>query len=455
MALALVQSAKGTAATATVNPSFSVAPTSGNLIVLAFTSDDYNGTPNTGWTQSTGMEQQTFHGGYVWWRISTGANPPGSYTIGSATNSAWVMAEFSGNDAVPYDTSQGQFVQSNGNSYTTPAITPSTGQRLLVAMIGGANPSDMSGVYSAWLNSFTAIDSNGTNAGGTNDCCGIAYRVVTGDGSTTFSSGATFAHADQGSRSGLIISFKEAAAGGGTTLTAAAGAYTITGTAAVLARTHAAAGGSYALSGTAAAFAYKQTVGAGAYTLTGSDAGLNIGGNVSFTATAGAYTLTGSAAVFLAPVTLTAAVGAYTLTGTAATFLTGGNFTLFCDPGAYTLTGSAASFPGNEPLPPVVTTPPGGNYTGAGRGRMIRRREKRKEDRRDELEELLELVAQPAVQPDPKIPQIPQPSPPGLSALMERAELTPPQRKVVRRAVVSDDEDDDDEAIDLLLKLLS
>ena len=109
MALALVQSAKGTSTSATVNPSFSVAPTGGNLIVLAFTSDDYNGTPNTGWTQSAEMEQQTFHGGYVWWRIATA--PTRRVPIRSARPPIppWVMAEFSGNVSVPYDTSQGQF----------------------------------------------------------------------------------------------------------------------------------------------------------------------------------------------------------------------------------------------------------------------------------------------------------------------------------------------------------
>ena len=270
---------------------------------------------------------------------------------------------------------------------------------------------------------------------------------VTGDGSTTFSSGATFAHADQGSRSGLIISFKEAAAAV-RHLTAAAGSYTLTGTAAGLARTHAAArrlcpdrhggsvcvqtngrGGRLYADRLAAGINYRAT-----FRLRLLPASTRLPAFPPAPRTASAA-LTASPAPllrFLRRSLLTAAVGAYTLTGTAATFLTGGNFTLFCDPGAYTLTGSAASFPGNEPLPPVVTTPPGGNYTGAGRGRMIRQREKRKEDRRDELEELLELVAQPAVQPDPKIPQIPQPSPPGLSALMEQAELTPPQRKVVQ-----------------------
>jgi hypothetical protein len=44
------------------------------------------------------MEQQTFHGGYLWWKISTGETTAPSYTIGSANSSVWVLAEFSGND---------------------------------------------------------------------------------------------------------------------------------------------------------------------------------------------------------------------------------------------------------------------------------------------------------------------------------------------------------------------
>src|SRR5687768_3451059 len=213
MAVALVKSAKGSSALATTTASFASATTAGNLIVLAFASDDYNGTPGAGWTQSTGMEQQTFHGGYVWWRISTGETSF-QYTIGSATNSAWVIAEFSGVDATPYDVSNGQFVQTSSASYTTPSITPSTGNRLLVAMMGGSvgGSTDLSGYsWGSWLNSFTHIDSRGSNGGGTNDLVGIAYRTVTGDGSTGYSSGATATGVLQ-SRSGLIISFKEASA---------------------------------------------------------------------------------------------------------------------------------------------------------------------------------------------------------------------------------------------------
>lgn len=213
MAIALVKSAKGSSALATTTASFASATTAGNLIVLGFAADDYNGTPGAGWTQSTGMEQQTFHGGYIWWRISTGETNF-QYVIGSATNSSWVIAEFSGVDASPYDVSNGQFVQSGGASaYTTPSITPSTGNRLLVAFMGASNNSNLSAQsWGTWVNSFTAIDSIGSGGSGTNDLAGLAYRLVTGNGSTGYSGGATASQTTQ-SRSGLIISFKEAAGG--------------------------------------------------------------------------------------------------------------------------------------------------------------------------------------------------------------------------------------------------
>ncbi len=211
MALAFVQSNEGTSTSATTNPSFAVAPASGNLIVLGFASDDYNGTPDTGWTQSTNMEQQTFHGGYIWWRISDGSNPPGGYTIGSATVSAWALAEFSGHDVTPYDVSDGTFLQSSGLTMATPTITPSAGNRLLVAMVGGSHSiDDISGAYDSWTNSFTEMESGGTTGGATDDCVGLAYRIVVGDGSTTFTTTADYSGgASPQARTGLIISFKE------------------------------------------------------------------------------------------------------------------------------------------------------------------------------------------------------------------------------------------------------
>lgn len=214
MALALVKSAKGTASTSTVSPAFGSATTAGNLVVLCFAADDYNGTVSAGWTQSAEMEQQTFHGGYVWWCISAGQTIMPSFVLGSATTSAWVLTEWSGVDASPYDISQGQLAQSSGGSYTSDVIVPSVGERLLVAAFGGsaAGTQDISGAYSAWTNSFTGVDSVGWATGSARVSMGVGYRLVTGDGSTSFSTGANYPNTVQ-SRSGLIISFKASSGG--------------------------------------------------------------------------------------------------------------------------------------------------------------------------------------------------------------------------------------------------
>lgn len=109
---------------------------------------------------------------------------------------------------------------------------------------------------------------------------------------------------------------------GGTnyTLTADAGAYTLTGSAATprAARRLTADAGSYALTGSAATprAARRVTAEAGAYTATGSTAGVTAARRV--TAEAGAYALTGSAAGVYHNYPLTAAAGSYALTGAAA-----------------------------------------------------------------------------------------------------------------------------------------
>lgn len=220
MAATLVQSAEGTSTLATVTASFPSTPTNGNLIVLRFAADDYNGTPNTGWTQSTGMEQQTYHGGYLWWKIASGGSNSFQYTIGSATNSSWTLEEWSGLEASPYDTSNGQSAVSSSGSYTTPSITPSAGDRLLLAALGSSNSSgDMSADLTGWTNSFTgSICSGPVSASGTRDNIGGAYRTVTANGSTSYSTGASFPFTKQ-SHSGMIIAFKVASGGGGQSIT--------------------------------------------------------------------------------------------------------------------------------------------------------------------------------------------------------------------------------------------
>lgn len=209
MAATVVQNVEGTSLLATTSPAFSAA-TAGNLLVLVAGADDYKTGDPSGYTLSTGCSQQTFLGHYLWWKVAAGGETSVSYTIGSASASAWEVFEISGLTASPYDVSNGQFAQVTVSSYTTPAITPTTGDRFLLASMGGSRSGlNFTGV-DTWLNSFTELNDTFTTAA-TRDIIGTASRSVTGDGVTTFSSGCTYSVQAE-STTGIIIAFKVAGA---------------------------------------------------------------------------------------------------------------------------------------------------------------------------------------------------------------------------------------------------
>jgi hypothetical protein len=381
---ALVQSNEGAGALATTTVSFATTPINGNLIVLAFAADAYNGTPDSGWTQATGMEQQSFHGGYLWYRIAAGNANSFTYTIGSAVNSAWVLMEFSGIDSsTPLDLSSGQLQQASSSHYSTPAITPTNGSRLIVAALCAAGQDvdySLSDVQN-WTNSFTNIRAS-ANSGiaPSSEFVGTSYKVVTADGVATQQTEGDIPGSAQ-SQSGLIISFRGSNNPSGTsTITAAQGTYTYTGvtlTQVLAARSLTAAQGSYALTGQDAAFINGKGVQAdfGTYTLTGNDQGLIYSGDNNplggifeavdyqvlvtdnlfqldappaiapgnaVIADQGVYTLAGQDANFLYTAKiLTADVGTYSLSGQDAGMIYSAltNRNLTADRGIYTLTG--------------------------------------------------------------------------------------------------------------------
>ena len=129
------------------------------------------------------------------------------------------------------------------------------------------------------------------------------------------------------------------------TLTADAGSFTQTGTAATLLQGYAfdADAGSYTQTGTAVTMrkGFTMAVDAGSFTLTGSDARPWIG--YAIDADPGAFVLSGTAADLLHAQILDAAGGSFTLTGTAGTLadlLRG--YAIDADAGAFALTGTAA-----------------------------------------------------------------------------------------------------------------
>ena len=188
------------------------------------------------------------------------------------------------------------------------------------------------------------------------------------------------------------VYFLPSAGGGGATLTADSGTYTLTGTAVTLKadRKLAAGSGSYAVTGTDAALkvgrklsadsgtysvtgtavnflrGYALAAESGSYSVSGTDAALRVGrllsaasgsyvlsgsaaalqyqpaGSYSLTAESGAYTLTGTAATLKVSRKLTAESGSYSLTGSDATFKRG--FSVSAGAGSYTLTGTNVAF---------------------------------------------------------------------------------------------------------------
>ena len=175
---------------------------------------------------------------------------------------------------------------------------------------------------------------------------------------------------------GRILYFPSAG-GGGATLTADSGTYTLTGTAATLKadRKLAADSGSYAITGTDVSLKLgrKLTAESGTYTVNGTDVSLTAGrkltadsGTYALTGTdvtltyqpaggytlaldSGSYTLTGTAATLKASRKLTADSGTYALTGTDVTLTRG--FKITADSGTYTLTGSNVAFARTYRLP--------------------------------------------------------------------------------------------------------
>jgi len=200
-------------ATATNTVTWDASATAGNVLVIIVGSDDYitSGNRPAGYTFSTGMGQEGFLGHYLFWKVAAGGETSAQYTLSASATSSWITAEISGLDASPYDVSNGQLAGS-GEAYTTPAVTPTSGDRYLIASMGGSNAT-LTLTLSTWLNSFIERHDIGNTLGsGTRDTVGYADLAVTANGATAYSSGATYNDAG-GNRTGLIIAFKVAAGG--------------------------------------------------------------------------------------------------------------------------------------------------------------------------------------------------------------------------------------------------
>lgn len=382
--MALVQKNGGTTnGSASIVTSLGSATTAGNTILI-FANGAGTITTPSGFTSRS--PQVNYQGLYLFEKLVASGNSSDTptLTMSGAYNATWQIVEYSGITA--FDVSGGNNAGFTTNStVTTPSITPTTGSRLLVAFVGvtanGYTQTFAAGAPTSWTNSFvgersdTRLGSSGSGldsmVGGWADLSG-----VTGNGSTTYSTTATYTPSGSAAPATIIAAYKVSAGGTAYTLTAAQGTFSLSGQSATLRadRKLSAASGAFALSGNAAAlrYGYKLTASAGSFALSGKaanfkrtyalaassgsfvlsgkNAGLAFGHKLP--AATGAFSLSGQTAALRFGHNLVAGAGSFGLTGQSATLRVGRKIT--AGTGAFTLTGNSAN---------LVYSPVGTSYT--------------------------------------------------------------------------------------------
>jgi hypothetical protein len=243
--VAQVQQNSGTTnGVTTITPTLPGATTAGNSIVLMVSSAGTLSTP-AGFTSRS--PQVNLQGCYLFDKLvaSGNATDTPSMTQGSTFNATWLIAEYSGITA---------FVTSNGGntglvgsgSTSTASITPSAGNRLLVAYmsITGNGPAT---TFSAsdpqsWTNSFTgetSITRTGTaGAGRDSMVSGWATRQVAANGSTAYSTAASWTSSGTGAPHHIIAAYAHSTGPTAYTMPAVNGTLTASGQVNKLARSH-------------------------------------------------------------------------------------------------------------------------------------------------------------------------------------------------------------------------
>jgi hypothetical protein len=209
----------------------------------------------------------------------------------------------------------------------------------------------------SWSTLISRLSDTGTDATSMRGCS--QWKTVNATGNQDWA--CTTVSSKDSARSYLVIG----PIANAKTLTADAGSFSLTGTAATLrkGKVLAAAAGSFSLTGTSAGLkhGWKVPAAAGSYVLTGTAAGLKHGWKLP--AASGSFALTGTAATLIRKLPLVAGAGSYVLTGTAAALrqsrkiaATSGSFTLtgtdagvkhgwrvIAGAGSYVLTGTDAA----------------------------------------------------------------------------------------------------------------
>lgn len=375
--MALVQKNAGTAnGSASLVTSLGSATTAGNTILIFANGAGTITTPSGFVSRSP---QVNYQGLYLFEKLVASGNSSDTptLTMSGPYNATWQIVEYSGITA--FDVSSGNNSNYAGIfSWNTPSITPTTGARLLVAFIAASNNSN-SGTFSAgdpqlWINSFTSQQSTtrtGTTGSGRDSMVGgwADRSGVTGNGSTTYSTGADITSSTGVyAPASIIASYKVSAGGNAYTLTAATGSFAIAGQAATLrgARKLVAAVGAIALVGIAAGLKHGYTVGAapGSFAISGQTASLRT--DRKLVSASGSFSTSGKAATLRFGHVLTAQQGSFSLSGVTANLSIGRK--IGAASGAFALSGQNAILRyARLPLAAVV-----GSYAISGQAAALR-----------------------------------------------------------------------------------
>lgn len=172
-------------------------PSTGSSTLLLFVAANVTVTTPSGWTLRRSQVNNMGHYLYTRegdastsWTLSTG-NGEGTWYMCEIVNGTYESATSSDNI-------------SSGTNYSTPAITPSLGSKVLFASIASLTGSSVVRTVSGWTNGFSE-SSDICQPIGSYPMQGIANRFVVASGSDSYSTTTTYSAASNG-RSAIICS---------------------------------------------------------------------------------------------------------------------------------------------------------------------------------------------------------------------------------------------------------
>lgn len=201
--MTITQLNSGTSTGTSFTTTLGSASNASNRLVL-FVAGNTTVTTLSGWTLRTSQVNEMGH--YVYDRAGDGTSSWGwSNSSGQIT---WVLLEI---QAGSYDTATGSNNISASTTYTTPALTPTAGTRIVIASLGSTTGSSVVRTLSGWTNSF-AEQADLCQASADYPMQGLAVLDnITANGSTSYSTTGTYSASN--GRSALIASYATTSGG--------------------------------------------------------------------------------------------------------------------------------------------------------------------------------------------------------------------------------------------------